>query len=148
MLIGGWVSDKVGRRPVFMVGAILMAVNVYVMFRLCSSGDAMLLALGFGLAGLSHGIMFGPLGAFISELFRTGTRFTGASLGYQLGGAFGGGIAPVLATSLVLAAGGPPHIAMLVGFSTLVCAISFIVAVLSRETYRDELMQTAVAPAV
>jgi MFS family permease len=147
MLIGGWVSDRVGRRPVFMVGAVLMAVNSYVMFRLASSGDGMLLALGFGLAGLSHGIMFGPLGAFISELFRTGTRFTGASLGYQLGGAFGGGVAPVIATSLVLVAGGPPNIGLLVGFSTLVCAISFLVAVFSRETYRDDLTETATVPA-
>ena len=146
MLIGGWVSDKVGRRPVFMVGAVLMAVNTYVMFRLASSGDGMLLALGFGLAGLSHGFMFGPLGAFVSELFRTGTRFTGASLGYQLGGAFGGGVAPIIAGALLLAAGGPPNIVLLICFSTLVAAVSFLVAVFSRETYRDDLMETAAAP--
>ncbi len=52
--------------------------------------------------------MFGPLGAFVAELFRTGTRFTGASLGYQIAGAFGGGFAPVNAGTLLLAAGGPP----------------------------------------
>ncbi|MFC0406841.1 MFS transporter [Roseomonas elaeocarpi] len=147
MLVGGWLSDKVGRRPVFMVGAVLMAVCSFIMFRNASSGDAGLLTLGFALAGLSHGFMFGPLGAFIAELFHTGTRFTGASLGYQLGGAFGGGVAPVIGTSLVLLAGGPPNIGYLLVFSTLVCVCSFVVAVLSRETYRDDLTEVGTGPA-
>lgn len=147
MFIGGWLSDRIGRRPVFMIGAVLMAVNTYVMFTLASLHHAGLLALGFALSGLSHGIMFGPLGAFISELFRTGTRFTGASLGYQLAGTFGGGFAPVIASSLVLLAGGPPHIGYLLVFSTLVCVLGFVVALLSRETYRNDLTAAAMGAA-
>jgi MFS family permease len=147
MLFGGWLSDHIGRRPVFMIGAVLMAVNVCVMFSLANLHSPGLLILGFALAGLSHGTMFGPLGAFVAELFRTGTRFTGASLGYQIAGAFGGGFAPVIAGSLLLAAGGPPHLAYLFGFVLVVCVLSFTVAVLSRETYRDDLSVSAAGAA-
>jgi MHS family shikimate/dehydroshikimate transporter-like MFS transporter len=147
MLLGGWLSDHVGRRPVFMVGAVLMAVNTYAMLTLANMHSTGLLVLGFALAGISHGIMFGPLGAFISELFRTGVRFTGASLGYQLAGAIGGGFAPVIASSLLLVAGGPPHLGYVFAFTTLVCVLGFLVALLSRETYRDDLIGTAAGPA-
>jgi MHS family shikimate/dehydroshikimate transporter-like MFS transporter len=142
MLFGGWLSDHIGRRPVFMVGAVLMAVNVWAMFTLANMHSTGLLIVGFALAGLSHGTMFGPLGAFVA-----GTRFTGASLGYQIAGAFGGGFAPVIAGALLLTAGGPPHLAYLITFSTAVCVLSFTVAVLSRETYRDGLNQSAAGPA-
>jgi MFS family permease len=148
MVFGGWLSDKIGRRPVFMMGAVAMAIGSYVMFRNASSGEIGLLTLGFAAAGLAHGFMFGPLGAFIAELFRTGMRFTGASLGYQLGGAFGGGLVPVAASSLVLLAGGPPNIGYLLTFSTAVCLVSFVVAVMSRETYRDDLAKAGTGPAV
>jgi MFS transporter, MHS family, shikimate and dehydroshikimate transport protein len=147
MACGGGLSDRIGRWPVFMIGAVPMAVNVAVMLHLVNAHDALLLGLGFGLAGLSHGFMFGPLGAFISELFQTGTRFTGASLGYQLAGAVGGGFAPVIASSLLLAAGGPPNLAYVLGFTTLVCVLGFLVALVSRETYRDDLAGTAAGPA-
>lgn len=139
MLFGGWISDRIGRRPVFMVGAILMAGCVYTMFHLAEALNPRLLIIGFGCAGLAHGIMFGPLGAFIAELFHTRNRFTGASLGYQLAGTFGGGFAPLIASSLLLAAGGPPNVGYVFGFVCLACLVSFCVALLSRETYRDDL---------
>jgi MFS family permease len=139
MFIGGWLSDKVGRRPVFMVGAVLMAMNIFALLHLATLHDYGYLVLGFALAGLSHGFMFGPLGAFITELFTTSTRFTGASLGYQLAGALGGGFTPLVAGSLLAAGGGVPHAQWVIAFGALFCLVSFVVALKSRETYREDL---------
>ncbi|MGT2477634.1 MFS transporter [Paraburkholderia terrae] len=139
MFIGGWLSDVVGRRPVFMVGAVLMAMNVYALLHLATLHDTGYLTLGFALAGLAHGFMFGPLGAFITELFTTSTRFTGASLGYQLAGALGGGFTPLVAGSLLAAGGGVPHAEGVIAFGALFCLVSFVVALKSRETYREDL---------
>ena len=139
MFIGGWLSDKVGRRPVFMVGAVLMATNIFALLHLATLHDYGYLVLGFALAGLSHGFMFGPLGAFITELFTTSTRFTGASLGYQLAGALGGGFTPLVAGSLLAAGGGVPHAQWVIAFGALFCLVSFVVALKSRETYKEDL---------
>jgi MFS family permease len=141
MFFGGWLSDRIGRRPVFMGGAILMAICVFSMMKLATTMQPSLLILGFGMAGLSHGIMFGPIGAFIAELFHTRNRFTGASLGYQLAGTFGGGFAPIIASSLLLSAGGPPNVGYVLVFVFAACLVSFCVALKSRETYRDDLTQ-------
>jgi len=139
MFIGGWLSDKVGRRPVFMVGAVLMATNIFALLHLATLHDNGYLVLGFALAGLAHGFMFGPLGAFITELFTTSTRFTGASLGYQLAGALGGGFTPLVAGSLLAAGGGVPHAQWVIAFGALFCLVSFVVALKSRETYKEDL---------
>lgn len=139
MFFGGSLSDRIGRRPVFMIGAVAMALGIYALFSLALSKDNHTLMLGFGLAGLAHGIMFGPIGAFIAELFHTRNRFTGASLGYQLAGTLGGGFAPVIASSLLLAAGGAPNFGFVLTFVCAACLMSFAVAYASRETYRDDL---------
>lgn len=139
MFCGGWLSDKVGRRPVFMMGAVLMATNFAALLHLATLHDSGMLVLGFALAGLAHGFMFGPLGAFITELFTTSTRFTGASLGYQLAGALGGGFTPLIAGALLAAGGGVPHAGYVIGFAAAFCLVSFVVALKSRETYREDL---------
>ncbi|MFM0011740.1 MULTISPECIES: MFS transporter [Paraburkholderia] len=139
MFCGGWLSDKVGRRPVFMAAAVLMATNISALLHLATLHDNGMLVLGFALAGLAHGFMFGPLGAFITELFTTSTRFTGASLGYQLAGALGGGFTPLIAGALLAAGGGVPHAQYVIAFGALFCVVSFIVALKSRETYREDL---------
>jgi MFS transporter, MHS family, shikimate and dehydroshikimate transport protein len=146
MLCGGWVSDKIGRRPVFMAGAVLMATNIAALLHLATLHDNTLLVLGFALAGLAHGFMFGPLGAFITEIFSTSTRFTGASLGYQLAGALGGGFTPLIAGTLLAAGGGVPHAQWVILFGALFCLVSFAVALKSRETYREDLNAIGAMP--
>ncbi len=110
------LSDRVGRRPVVIGGAIAMSVWAFVMFPLIDTGSALLLTVTVVVGqSIVHAAMYGPLAALYSELFSTRLRYTGASVGYQVAG-IGAGLAPlafavllggpgVLAVSVVIAAG-------------------------------------------
>ncbi|WP_219417831.1 MFS transporter [Pseudonocardia nigra] len=90
------LSDRLGRRPVVLTGAIAMAVLSFLIFPMINSGSALLLTLAVVLGqGVVHAAMYGPLAALYTELFSTRARYTGASLGYQIAGT-GAGIAPVV----------------------------------------------------
>ena len=93
-------SDKNGRKGVFMLGAALTAIWAFAIFPLMASGSFILaiLAISIGLTFL--GMMYGPQAAFFAELFSTEVRYSGASLGYQLGAIIGGSFAPIIATLL------------------------------------------------
>ena len=93
-------SDRHGRRGIFMLGAALTGVAAFALFPLVDTGNFWLSALGIS-AGLSAlGMMYGPQAAFFTELFSTEVRYSGASLGYQLGAIVGGAFAPTIATIL------------------------------------------------
>src|SRR5262245_14653342 len=98
----GLLSDRVGRRPVYMFGAIGMGLFAFPFFWLVDTGQPVYiwLALAIGM-GIFHPAMYGPQAAFFAELFGTRVRYSGASLGYQLSSPFAGGIAPLIATALL-----------------------------------------------
>ncbi len=93
-------SDKKGRKGIFMTGAALTALWSFALFPLIDTGNFYLVILGVtgGLAFL--GMMYGPQAAFFAELFSTEVRYSGASLGYQIGAIIGGSFAPTIATLL------------------------------------------------
>ncbi|MDT3726888.1 hypothetical protein ROS62_19210 [Streptomyces sp. DSM 41972] len=97
--------------------------------------------------------MYGPMAAFISEMFGTRARYTGASLGYQLATTLGAGLAPLVATSLLTAAGGGRNTGTVSLFLAVVCLVSAVAIALTRETHRAEigtsgaLLETAPTPA-
>src|SRR5690606_15452754 len=96
--IVGWsaLSDRVGRRPVVMTGALLMAVFAFVLFPMVDTGSVVVLTIALVLGqAVFHPLMYGPLAALYTEVFATKSRYTGASLGYQLAG-LGAGLAPLL----------------------------------------------------
>ena len=100
------LSDRVGRRPVVMGGAVAMAVWAFLMFPMINSRSTLLLTLVVVVGqGVVHAAMYGPLAALYTELFSTRSRYTGASLGYQISG-LGAGIAPVAFASVLAAGGG------------------------------------------
>jgi len=103
----GALSDRLGRRPVYLFGAAFSALFVVPFFLLVDTGRPALvwLAIVLGVC-VGHAAMYGPQAAFFSELFGTKVRYTGASLGYQLSSVLGGGLAPIIAASLFLAAHG------------------------------------------
>ena len=93
-------SDRHGRKGIFMTGALLTAIWAFAIFPLVDTGNFWLitLAVTFGLGFL--GMMYGPQAAFFTELFSTEVRYSGATLGYQLGAIIGGAFAPTIAAKL------------------------------------------------
>jgi MFS family permease len=105
----GALSDRVGRRPVYLFGALFSAFFAFPFFWLLDSKRTVLvwLAVVLGL-NLGHGAMYGPQASFFAELFGTRVRYSGASLGYQLASVFAGGLSPLIATALLAWSGGKP----------------------------------------
>lgn len=99
--LAGRLSDRIGRRPVYLAGAALMGVWAVPMFLLIDTANGWLvfvaLLVGFSL----HSLMYGPQAALYAELFPAEVRYSGASLGHQLATIFAGGLAPFVMTGLL-----------------------------------------------
>ena len=93
-------SDKNGRKGIFMTGAILTGAWAFALFPLIDTGSFYLVILGVSGGLMFLGMMYGPQAAFFAELFSTDVRYSGASLGYQIGAIIGGSFAPTIATLL------------------------------------------------
>lgn len=95
------LSDRIGRRRVLMAGSALGLVAAFPVFWMISAGSPVLLFAGY-LLGLAivQAAAYGPVAAFISEMFDTRHRYTGSSLAYQVGGTLGGGVIPLIAVAL------------------------------------------------
>jgi MFS family permease len=137
----GWsaLSDRVGRRPVMIAGAVVAAVFAFLIFPLVDSGSFGLLVLALVLGqSLIHPMMYGPMSAMYTELFATGSRYTGASLGYQLAG-LGAGLGPLLFAEIQNANGGGGQMLISVILAaglllTMVCALAM------RESHHNDLV--------
>ena len=98
----GALSDRLGRRPVYLFGAIFTALFAFPFFWMIESSNTILMVLAIVLAlVLGHSAMYGPQASFFSELFGTRVRYSGASLGYQLSSVIAGGLSPLIATGLL-----------------------------------------------
>jgi MFS transporter, MHS family, shikimate and dehydroshikimate transport protein len=100
--ICGAISDRIGRRPVYLFGAAVTALWAYPLFRLLDTGSTPLVWLALVVALVfAHSPMYGPQAAFLAELFGTRVRYSGASLGSQLASVVAGGLSPFIATALL-----------------------------------------------
>jgi MHS family shikimate/dehydroshikimate transporter-like MFS transporter len=132
----GALSDRFGRRPIYLFGAVMTAVLAFPLFWLLDTGSAALVWLALLLVFIfSHAPMYGPQAAFLSELFGTRVRYSGASLGAQLASVLAGGLSPFIATAL-LAAYGRTALALYVVGMALVTIVAVLVA---SETHRNEI---------
>ena len=127
----GALSDKVGRKPVYLVGAVGVGVWSWAFFALADmkSFPALLLAITVGL--VFHRAMYAPQAAFFSELFATRVRYSGASIGAQFASVAAGAPAPLIATALLQSYGSSSPISIYVGLAALLTVVSLLAA---RET--------------
>ncbi|MET0766196.1 MAG: MFS transporter [Aeromicrobium sp.] len=99
-LIGGAASDRLGRRTVIIAASSAAFVWSLVLFPLLDTNSALAFGVGVAVTLGIFGFAFGPVGAYLPELFETRLRYTGAGTGYNLGGILGGAIPPILAPGL------------------------------------------------
>ena len=100
----GALSDRLGRRPIYIFGAVFSALMSFPLFMLLSTKNPQYawIAIVLGLA-VGHAAMYGPQASFLSELFGTKVRYSGVSLGYNLASIFAGALSPLIATGLMTA---------------------------------------------
>ncbi|MEF2524904.1 MULTISPECIES: MFS transporter [Streptomyces] len=145
----GALSDRVGRRPVTLIGSVGMAAWAFVFFGLVDSGSPAVITLAVTAGLLLHGAMYGPQAAFISEMFDTRVRYSGASMGSQIASIIAGALAPIIAIELLKDHGSSLPV------SVYLCAAAVVTTVtvaLTRETRGRDLSRSrdeeeAAAPA-
>ena len=94
------LSDRLGRKQLYRWGAILTGLWGFALFPLIDTGDTVLICLAITMGLVFLGMQYGPQAAYFTELFTTEVRYSGASLGYQIGAIIGGALAPTIAVLL------------------------------------------------
>ncbi|MFI7679914.1 MFS transporter [Actinophytocola sp. NPDC049390] len=127
----GLLSDRVGRRAVYLFGAVAMGVWGFVFFALLDTRSFGVIAFATTVGLVLHGAMYGPQAAFFSELFGTRVRYSGASVGYQLASILAGGLAPLIAVALLDAWDSTLPVSL---YLVAMCLITVVAVLVARET--------------
>jgi MHS family shikimate/dehydroshikimate transporter-like MFS transporter len=133
----GAISDRVGRRPVYLAGAFFLVLLAFPFFWLVDTQNTWWVWAAIMLGMIGHSAMYGPQAAFFSELFGTRTRYTGTSLGYQLASPLAGGLAPLIATALLKWSGNEPW--PIAVYLIVMGAITITCVFIAAETNRNSL---------
>ena len=134
----GLLSDRIGRRPVYLAGVVVSGLFIFAYFPLLQSGSTVLAWSGIVMSlSVGTGLMFAIQSSFFSELFGTGVRYTGISIGYQLSALIIGAPTPLVASALVLWADGAWW--PVAAYVCAVCTLSGVCVWLAAETHRADL---------
>jgi metabolite-proton symporter len=120
----GHVSDRIGRKNMYMIGAVATGVFGFIYFAMLKTGSEPIIFGAIILSLVPHDMLYGPQAALIAESFTGRLRYSGSSLGYQLASVIAGGPAPLIATWLF----GTYHSAFAIAIYIAICAVITLVA--------------------
>jgi metabolite-proton symporter len=129
--LSGHLSDRIGRRLMYVLGTIATGVFGFVYFGLLNTGSGELIFLAIFLSLIPHDMMYGPQAALIAESFPGRLRYSGSSLGYQLASVIAGGPAPLIAAWLF----GTYHSSTAIALYILACAVLSLIAAVLMQDY-------------
>ncbi|SFS32146.1 MFS transporter [Saccharopolyspora flava] len=140
---GSW-SDRLGRRPMILIGAGMLALWSFPFFWLIDTASIWLIALAGCVGSIGQSMTYGPLAAYLSELFHPRVRYSGASLAYQLAAILVSGGTPFIMTALLAATGTSASVSL---FLLAMSVCTFAAAYFLRETRTTEPAPTTPTPA-
>ncbi len=120
----GYLSDRIGRKNMYMIGAAVTGVFAFIYFGMLKTGSEPVIFLAIVLSLIPHDMQYGPQAALIAESFTGRLRYSGSSLGYQLASVIAGGPAPLIATYLY----GAYHSALAIAVYIALCAVITLIA--------------------
>ncbi|WP_327256465.1 MFS transporter [Streptomyces sp. NBC_01244] len=124
----GALSDRIGRRPVTLIGSLGMIGWAFAFFAMLDTKSFPAIAGAVTIGLLFHGAMYGPQAAFISEMFDTKVRYSGASMGSQLASIIGGALAPIIAVELLKDYDSSLPISLYLATAMLITTLTVLVA--------------------
>jgi len=130
----GHLSDRIGRRKMYAIGAVAMGIYGFVYIGLLNTGSSVLIFIAIVLSLVPHDMLYGPQAALIAESFTPRLRYSGASLGYQLASIIAGGPAPLIATALYARYETGYAIALFI----LACAVISLLALAAMKDYTNQ----------
>ena len=130
----GHLSDRIGRRKMYAIGAVTMGIYGFVYFGLLNTGASVLIFIAIVVSLVPHDMLYGPQAALIAESFTPRLRYSGASLGYQLASIIAGGPAPLIATALYARYQSGYAIALFI----LACAVISLLALAAMKDYTNQ----------
>ncbi|HVX76965.1 MAG TPA: MFS transporter [Bradyrhizobium sp.] len=135
----GWLADKIGRRPLFILGALFTIAFAFPLFWMLESRSAAIVLIAIMIAmNFGHGLMFASESAYFPELFGPRVRYSGATFGFQLSAAIGGGFAPIIATAMAGYIGGTTGVSIML---VILGLITLAAALAARETLGGSLTE-------
>ncbi|WP_076858855.1 MFS transporter [Bradyrhizobium mercantei] len=137
----GHLSDQIGRKNMYMIGAVVTGIFGFIYFAMLNTGSTAVIFLAIILSLIPHDMMYGPQAALIAESFTGRLRYSGASLGYQLASVIAGGPAPLIAAWLF----GTYHSATAIAIYIALCAVISLVATALMTDYTGKDINAAAA---
>jgi MFS family permease len=131
--LSGYVSDRIGRKKMYLIGTVTMGVWGFVYFTLLNTMVPGWIFLAIVVSLIPHDMMYGPQAALIAECFSPRLRYSGASLGYHLSSVIAGGPAPLIATALLASTGSGYSVAIYIA----ICAVVSVSATVFLPDYTN-----------